>query len=253
MTVRLRVRCAVIAILTLVGVPAASAHDIDLKRLPLGDGKISQQPKAGWSWACRIDPHAGGAFRAGPWIDKAAATWDLTAKIAVGGAVTWPHELRITRNADKRVIESNDLPKHPTGMFPIAPTEQAYQYDRNPNRIAPQSMRLELPAMPTLASPTCAPGAVGILLTGVALFNALDAPGRDAVAHETQDRCQGHPQRSGVYHYHSLTSCIADEPGPSGHSPLVRLRARWLRHFRQLPRRQAPGERRPRSLPRAHA
>jgi YHYH protein len=55
----------------------------------------------------------------------------------------------------------------------------------------------------------------------VALFNALDAPGRDAVAHETQDRCQGHPQRSGVYHYHSLTSCIDDKPGPSGHSPLV--------------------------------
>jgi YHYH protein len=53
------------------------------------------------------------------------------------------------------------------------------------------------------------------------LFNALDAPGRDAVAHETQDRCQGHPQISGVYHYHSLTSCIDDKPGPTGHSPLL--------------------------------
>ena len=55
----------------------------------------------------------------------------------------------------------------------------------------------------------------------MALFNALDAPGRDAVAHETQDRCHGHPQQNGVYHYHSLTNCIADKPGPDGNSPLV--------------------------------
>jgi hypothetical protein len=53
------------------------------------------------------------------------------------------------------------------------------------------------------------------------LFNALDAPGRDAVAHETQDACQGHPQEAGVYHYHSLSSCVKDEPGKDGHSKLM--------------------------------
>ena len=58
-----------------------------------------------------------------------------------------------------------------------------------------------------------------MLLTGSPVFNAVDAGGRDAVAHELQDGCQGHPEIRGQYHYHNLTSCIAD-PG-TGHSALV--------------------------------
>ena len=42
-------------------------------------------------------------------------------------------------------------------------------------------------------------GPIGFLLTGGVFFNALDAQGKDAVAHEVQDRCQGHPERSGAY------------------------------------------------------
>ncbi|HEX4111108.1 MAG TPA: YHYH protein [Stellaceae bacterium] len=65
------------------------------------------------------------------------------------------------------------------------------------------------------------PGAIGILVTGAVLFNALDAPGRDAVAHETQDKCQGHPQESGVYHYHWITTCLDDKREADGASPVV--------------------------------
>lgn len=46
------------------------------------------------------------------------------------------------------------------------------------------------------------------MLNGVALFNALDAGGRDAGAWEVQDSCDGHPQSDGIYHYHTLSSCI---------------------------------------------
>jgi hypothetical protein len=53
-------------------------------------------------------------------------------------------------------------------------------------------------------------GEVGIMLTGVPLFNGFDAGLRDAAAHEVQDSCQGHPQVTGEYHYHSLSSCIKD-------------------------------------------
>jgi hypothetical protein len=56
----------------------------------------------------------------------------------------------------------------------------------------------------------------------VVLFNALDAPGRDAVAHETQDECYGHPQASGVYHYHSASPCVLEEfDSGTGHSALI--------------------------------
>src|SRR5205085_854391 len=101
----------------------------------------------------------------------------------------------------------NALPNHTTGTFPISSADDAYQYDRNPNRIAAQTLSYTLPANPTVAAtPSCVPGGViGVLLTGSPFFNALDAGGKDAVAHEIQDHCGGHPQMSGLYHYHSLS------------------------------------------------
>jgi hypothetical protein len=201
---------------------AANAHEVDLHHLPLGDGKLSTAPKVGSIWACRIDPNAGGAQVDGPWIDHATQTYDFTKKAVVQGHVVWRPDFHMSVEGAKRVFVTNDLPDHATGVFPISPSEPAYQYDRNPNSIRTQTVRISLDADPGLAAePTCAPGAVGILLTGSVLFNALDAPGRDAVAHETQDGCQGHPQESGVYHYHSLTTCREDKRLPDGHSALV--------------------------------
>ncbi len=84
-------------------------------------------------------------------------------------------------------------------------------------------MRIALPLAPRLAAqPSCAPNAVGVLLSGVVLFNALDAGGRDAVAHETQDACQGHPRQFGVYHYHDASPCVLKElDSGSGPSKLI--------------------------------
>ena len=137
--------------------------------------------------------------------------------------MSWPHSFSVTVQGTQRIIAWNDLPDHPTGTFPIAPSDDAYRYDRNPNSISQQSMRIALPLEPALAGqPTCAPGAVGVLLSGAVLFNALDAPGRDAVAHETQDSCQGHPQESGVYHYHNASICVLRElDSGSGPSKLI--------------------------------
>ena len=79
-------------------------------------------------------------------------------------------------------------------MFPIS-DDPAYQYDRNPNHIAAQSLTYTLSGSPTFARhPSCIGGEVGVMLTGVALFDAFDAGGRDAGAWEVQDGCDGHPQ-----------------------------------------------------------
>jgi hypothetical protein len=200
---------------------AAAAHDVDLTKLPLGDGKISTEPRTGFIWACRVDPGGGGAFRDGPWI-KADGTYDFTRKAVVPGDVHWPSRYTMRVEGANRIFSLNDLPSHGTGTFPIPSDSAAYQYDRNPNAIAQQSFDVALPTEPVVApTPSCAPGAVGILLSGAVLFNALDAPGRDAVAHETQDKCQGHPQRGGVYHYHWITTCIDDKREADGHSALV--------------------------------
>jgi hypothetical protein len=215
---------ATAAVMALSGPPAASAHDeggADLTHLPLGDGKLSTGPKRGYIWACRVDPQGGGAFRNGPWIHS-DGTYDFTRKAVVSGHVVWPSRYDIALEGERRVFSTNDLPNHATGTFPIPETDEAYQYDRNPNSIRTQTFDFDLPADPALAaSPGCAPGAVGILITGAVLFNALDAPGRDAVAHEAQDACQGHPQPGGVYHYHWVSTCIDDKRLPDGHSALV--------------------------------
>lgn len=204
-----------------LGLFSIVAWSHDLTRLPLGDGKLAQAPRKGWIWACHTEPDSGGAFRDGPWI-KSDGTYDLTAKAVVPGSVSWPHRFTIQVRDGRRVFSSNDLPPHPTGIFPIPADSAAYQYDRNPNRIREQNVLLELPANPVpAAQPGCTPGAVGILLSGVSLFNALDAPGRDAVAHETQDQCQGHPQVSGMYHYHSVSTCVEKSRPTNAHSPLV--------------------------------
>lgn len=203
-------------------IASTSGHAHDPTALPLGDGKLSQSPKVGWIWACHINPQAGGAQRVGPWINLAKGTYDLTAKAVVPGQVSWPSQFKLSIQNEQRVFSGNDLPNHATGTFPVPTNSDAYRYDRNPNSIQAQAMQVALPLWPKLAAqPTCVPGAIGFLLSGAVLFNALDAPGRDAVAHETQDACQGHPQESGVYHYHSLSTCVADKREPTGHSALV--------------------------------
>ena len=206
---------------------SAQAHDfavpagIDIKRLPVGDDKISKEPKVGMIWACRVDSGGGGSRRLGPWMNG-DGTYDLTAKAAVGGAVTWPFRFAVSVENALRLFSSNELPNHPTGNFPVRPNDPVHRIDPNPHRITAHDVQIELPSMPVFApQPNCAPGTVGILLTGAPLFSALDAMGRDAVAHEVQDSCQGHPQVTGVYHYHSITHCVDDKRPTGGHSALV--------------------------------
>jgi hypothetical protein len=38
----------------------------------------------------------------------------------------------------------------------------------------------------------------------------FDGGGRDAVATEVQDDCEGHPQAGGYYHYHGPSSCVEE-------------------------------------------
>jgi hypothetical protein len=193
---------------------------VDLTRLPIGDGKVSTSAVVGSVWSCSTTFPGGGPAGNGPWI-RGDGTFDLTAKAVVDGAVSWPSQLTISLQGGTRVLSGNYLPTHPTGQYPIAATDDAYLYDRNPNSIAAQTFSLTLPALPGLAAqPRCLPGgSIGVLLTGSPFFNALDAAGRDAVAHELQDACQGHPEQRGTYHYHMFSAC-ADDSG-SGHSPLA--------------------------------
>jgi len=192
---------------------------LDMTHLTLGDKKISTSPQRGHVYSCTTQFNSSGAGGAGPWLNG-DGTWDLTKKYIVDGSVTWSPSFTISVQGSDRVFTSNDLPDHPTGTFPISPNDDAYQVDRNPNSIGAQNVMFSVPANPTVAAqPNCVGGEVGIMLSGVLIFSAFDAEGRDAVAHEVQDSCDGHPQKDNAYHYHSLSNCIED--GTTGHSALV--------------------------------
>jgi hypothetical protein len=202
------------------GVGAAPNATVDFTHLAVGDGKRSTSPVRGSVWPCPSPGGGGGAFKDGPWFNG-DGTFNLKAKAIVDGNVTWTSVFTQSLQGALRGVSGNGLPSHGTGTYPISPSDDAYQYDRNPNSIRGQQLGWNLPATPTVAAkPSCVGmGAIGVLLSGSVVFNALDAEGRDAVAHEVQDACQGHPERSGMYHYHSVTDCLSD-PG-TGHSALA--------------------------------
>jgi hypothetical protein len=199
---------------------AAHTSDVDLTSLEIGDGKYSTTPQVGYVFSCQTNFNGQGATgQQGNWVNG-DGTWNALMKAVVDGSVSWPHSFTISIQGDQRVFSSNGLPNHTTGNYPISPSDDAYTYDRNPNSISEQSITLTLPANPTVAAqPNCIGGEVGIMLSGVVLFNAFDALGRDAQVHEVQDECDGHPQQSGVYHYHALSDCLADTQ--TGHSALM--------------------------------
>ncbi|MFZ6845459.1 YHYH protein [Undibacterium sp. RuTC16W] len=196
---------------------------VDPAKLPVGDGKFTRSaPAVGYVYTCYSAVGSGGATSKGPWFNSDGVTWSSLSKISVQGAISWVSSFAVTLGSNLG-ISGNGLPSTPTGKFPIASTDPAYAYDRNPNSIQTATIAWGLPANPTVAaSPTCTGlGAIGVLLDGARLYNADDGANRDAVAWEVQDACQGHPERTGQYHHHSISSCLSQKDQVGQHSPLV--------------------------------
>ena len=200
----------------------AQASGVNVKRLPLGDKKYLTHAKKGYVFSCSTQFQGGGAFRDGPWIDNETSTWDRTAKVAILGSVRWNSRFSARLGSHKRRLAGNGLPSHTTGVFPVNAADPAYAYDRNPNSIRSYTLVASLPRNPHVARKrTCVGGTIGVMKSGVPLYSAFDAGGRDAVAHEVQDSCDGHPQITGQYHYHSLSRCLNDKGSKRTHSKLV--------------------------------
>lgn len=180
--------------------------------LPLGDNKYTTNgAKKGYIYLCHAQKGQGGAQSDGPWIH--GSTWNIKEKSSIAGHVSWSGAVFSSSvSSTTRTLSGNDLPiNHTTGVFPVSTSDPAYKYDKNPNTISSQTFTQSFPVTPEYSdTSTCIGGEVGVMLTGVALFNGFDAELRDAVAHEVQDGCQGHPQEKGEYHYHGLSSCIKD-------------------------------------------
>ena len=103
------------------------------------------------------------------------------------------------------------MPDHKSAYFQTSDSRyQAYNgtnpiFSINPNRIASQSISFRIPMTPTSAATKAATplGPIGISLNGVVFFNQYAGPGTPLTSEVNSfDQANGHPQQSGVYHYH---------------------------------------------------
>lgn len=205
------------------GAPTTSGT-LNCTALPLGDRKYSTTtPQVGYIYDCHTESGSP-VVSSAPWLS--ASTWNALTKLAVEGSNAWAGTFSETSNGTTRTISGDDEPITPvtTGTFPISPSDPAYEYDQNPNSIESHPYTFTVASNPTAASsPTClSGGAIGVTLDGVAIYDAFDAAGYDAVARELQDPCHGHPDQSDVYHYHGfLQACVTDAGSATQNSSLL--------------------------------
>lgn len=128
-------------------------------------------------------------------------------------------QVRLSHERDVLVIQSQGYPNHPTAAFPNS---------GNPNSIRVQEFVFRLPLVPRVAPQiTRLPmGPVGVALNGVVFFNPFEQGGMNAVAGYSEvwlDSCCGHPQETGVYHYHKFPTCVKSPFPDDGqrHSPVI--------------------------------
>lgn len=185
----------------------------------LGDGMTAPSPQPERVFSCT--QQFGDSQRVSPtWIE--GDRWYPEAKPVVSGSVSWQNDTGTELADGRRIIVSNGLPPHTTGVYPVSTSYEMYA-DVNTGAIRSQNIMLELPRNPSLApSPSCLPpGMVGIGLSGVAIYSGLTDTGHDAVAYEMLDACGGHPDTSGVYHYHNESKCLVDAFYEGAESTLI--------------------------------
>jgi hypothetical protein len=144
----------------------------------------------------------------------------------VEGSVSWVSEFEIILDGNgNRLITGNNLPNHPTGVFPIDPASIAYQYDRNTNQIKARNILFEFPEIPKVAdNSSCVTfGPAGISISGSVMYHGASTLGNDAAAHEILDSYGGHSDGTETYHYHFLADNLRDHihPEDEGHSGLM--------------------------------
>jgi hypothetical protein len=123
----------------------------------------------------------------------------------------------LEKSGDSVTLTTTNLPDHPSYYFSSSDAcYEAFTSDvraANPNLIASQTITMTVPYAPAAAdSAEATPGGViGLALNGISLYDNEAAPGDDIYKEErTFDKCDGHPDMSSRYHYHTEPSSITN-------------------------------------------
>ena len=119
--------------------------------------------------------------------------------------------VEISLDGDVVVFRSDGVPDHSSPYFATSDARyEAYNgsnanFALNPNRISEGNVTYRIPRYPVeAANKTSTPlGAIGIAVNGVAIFNQYAGPNQPLTFEiDSFDQYNGHPQQTGVYHYH---------------------------------------------------
>jgi hypothetical protein len=113
--------------------------------------------------------------------------------------------LTVTGGGDILAV-ADGLPDSPSNYYDVSdPCYEEYMGGmQNPNEIGEQSIQITFPATPDTSGQAMTGAVVGLALNGVPIYANFAAPGDDIFEEaETFDRCGGHPNQQGNYHYHS--------------------------------------------------
>lgn len=134
-------------------------------------------------------------------------------------------EVEIGVDGDQVVIRADGVPNHPSPYFETGDSRfEAYNgpnpaFRLNPNRIAESEVTYRIPLMATRASsisPTPL-GPIGVAVNGVPIFNQYAGPNQPLTFEiNSFDQYNGHPQRTGQYHYHVEPLWITADVGTDG-------------------------------------
>lgn len=120
----------------------------------------------------------------------------------------------ITNDGVYITIKTKALPDHKSPYYPTnnplyetysGPTFGGVAFQKNPNSIIEQSGTFKIPVNPQVNPnhPATPLGPIGIALNGIPFFNQYAGPSQPLTGEIASfDKYYGHPQQSGVYHYH---------------------------------------------------
>ena len=200
----------------------------DCTKLRLGDDYLAtDSPGKGYLYSCsEKNPMAPGSTASKvTWIDFANNSWNFLKKLWLpsGGFNPGIGTYEETLSNQNREISINNLPVDgKIGDWPMTNYPTLTEIDRNPGIPGSSSSSFTYFVSPADApSPTCVSlGAIGVTKNGVVIYNAADARGNDALAHEIVDIFGGHPAMAD-YHYHFIPERLDNQFLSDGHSEIV--------------------------------
>jgi hypothetical protein len=120
-------------------------------------------------------------------------------------------DVTVWQDGSTMVVQASAVPNHKSPYFPINdPRYEAYNgsnpnWMQNPNHITTQTLEFRIPASPQVAAthPATPLGPIGVALNGVPFFNQYAGPNQPLTNEiNSFDQYDGHPQQTGLYHYH---------------------------------------------------